>query len=81
LWLPQLGHLILLSLIILFKVSNGVFSVTLAFGANSSINLSARKRCLQSLQSINGSLNPAKCPLACQTFGLEIIAESNPTEL
>jgi undecaprenyl pyrophosphate phosphatase UppP len=81
LWLPQFGHLILLSLIILSNVSNGVFSVTLALGTVSSINLSARNRCLQSLQSTSGSLNPAKCPLAFQTLGLEIIAESKPTEL
>ena len=45
-------------------------------GAFASINLSARNRFLQFLQSSNGSLNLVKWPLAFQTNGFKIMALS-----
>jgi hypothetical protein len=76
---PQVGHLILFK--IPSKISFGEFSVTFESGLYSSINLSARKRSWQCLQSTSGSAKLARCPDAFHTVEFEMIAESNPIAL
>ena len=77
---PQTGHLIWFSAIIFSISLYGVFSETRILVADS-INLSARKRLWQLLQSIRGSLKFFKWPLASHTVGFKIILLSIPTAL
>ena len=49
------------------------------FSSYSSIRWSARNRWWQDWHSVSGSTNSVRWPLACQTSGARITAESRPT--